>query len=107
MSPDQDAPPGGLIAGIVRQFLNSKLSILFILFSICMGAAAIFMTPREEEPQIVVPLADVIVTPSPFNADQLSTIHAIPEERIRILPLAVRDGKLQIAVVDPFDIWVE
>ena len=46
---------------IVSKFLHSNLSILLIVLSLLIGAAALFITPREEEPQIVVPLADVIV----------------------------------------------
>ena len=47
---------------IVRRFLYSNLSILLIVLSVIVGAAALLITPREEEPQIVVPLADVIVS---------------------------------------------
>ena len=46
---------------IVSKFLYSNLSILLILLSVVLGAAALTLTPREEEPQIVVPVADVIV----------------------------------------------
>ena len=46
---------------IVRKFLYSNLSILLIALSLIVGIAALLLTPREEEPQIVVPLADVMV----------------------------------------------
>ena len=46
---------------LVSKFLYSNLSILLIVLSILLGAAALMITPREEEPQIVVPLADVLV----------------------------------------------
>ncbi|MBW1801466.1 MAG: efflux RND transporter permease subunit, partial [Deltaproteobacteria bacterium] len=82
MSTDQDAPPGGLIAGIVRRFLTSKLSILFILFAVLMGAAAILMTPREEEPQIVVPLADVVVQAPGASAEEIEKLVSTPLERL-------------------------
>ena len=50
--------PAGRIA---RYFINSKLTPLIMVFSILLGLFAVFMTPREEDPQIVVPLADVYV----------------------------------------------
>ena len=45
--------------GIVHQFLDSNFSIILIIVSLLIGLAALFVTPREEDPQIVVPLADV------------------------------------------------
>ena len=58
---DNQSKPDGIIAGIVRKFLSSQLSIILIIASLCLGAAAILVTPREEEPQIVVPMADIYV----------------------------------------------
>ena len=50
------------IAGLVaRAFINSKLTPLFIAGALLAGAFAILMTPREEEPQIIVPMLDVMV----------------------------------------------
>ncbi|MFC1597089.1 efflux RND transporter permease subunit [Planctomycetota bacterium] len=49
------------LSRIVEVFLRGNLSVLLILISLIAGAIALFVTPREEEPQIVVPLADVIV----------------------------------------------
>ncbi len=46
---------------IVEKFLEGNLSIILILLSLIAGIAALTLTPREEEPQIVVPLADVYV----------------------------------------------
>jgi len=46
---------------IVEKFLTSNLSIIIIIISIACGLAALLVTPREEEPQIIVPLADVYV----------------------------------------------
>jgi multidrug efflux pump subunit AcrB len=46
---------------IVSVFLRGNLSILLIILSLAVGVIALLVTPREEEPQIVVPVADVIV----------------------------------------------
>jgi len=48
-------------SGILQAFLKGNLSILLILISLAVGVAALLITPREEDPQIVVPLADVMV----------------------------------------------
>jgi multidrug efflux pump subunit AcrB len=47
---------------IVRAFLGSNLSLILILFSLLVGVVALVATPREEEPQIVIPVADVFVS---------------------------------------------
>jgi multidrug efflux pump subunit AcrB len=47
---------------IVRAFLGSNLSLILILLSMTVGAVALMVTPREEEPQIVVPVADIYVS---------------------------------------------
>ena len=46
---------------IVGRFLDGNLSVILIVLSVIAGLAAMALTPREEEPQIVVPLADVYV----------------------------------------------
>jgi len=46
---------------IVGRFLDGNLSVILIILSVIAGLAAMTLTPREEEPQIVVPLADVYV----------------------------------------------
>lgn len=51
----------GFSGGIAQRFLNSKLTPLLTAFSLVLGIAAVFATPREEEPQIRVPMIDVAV----------------------------------------------
>ncbi len=46
---------------IVGAFLEGNLSVLLILMSLIAGIVALAITPREEDPQIVVPIADVLV----------------------------------------------
>ncbi len=56
------AKDNSFLNGVVRTFLEGNLVVLLILLSLVAGAAALWLTPREEEPQIVVPVADVFVT---------------------------------------------
>ncbi len=50
-----------LTVSIVRVFTTSHLSLLFLLISLVAGAVALSLTPREEDPQIIVPVMDVFV----------------------------------------------
>ncbi|NBV74744.1 MAG: efflux RND transporter permease subunit, partial [Methylococcaceae bacterium] len=56
-----DTATESLTVRIVRLFTTSHLSLLFLLVSLLAGAAALMLTPREEDPQIVVPVMDVFV----------------------------------------------
>ena len=49
----------GVAGKLAHTFLNSKLTPLFIAASLAMGAFAIAIIPREEEPQILVPMLDI------------------------------------------------
>jgi len=68
--------------GIVHQFLDSNFSIILIIVSLLIGMAALFVTPREEDPQIVVPMADVMVNAPGLSADQVEQLVATPLEKI-------------------------
>ncbi len=46
----------GMAGKLAAAFVNSKLTPLLIVFSILLGAFATIKTPREEEPQIIVPM---------------------------------------------------
>ncbi len=79
---DNQTEPVGIIAGIVRKFLSSQLSIILIVTALCLGAAAILATPREEEPQIVVPMADIYVKAPGANPAEIEKLVATPLERL-------------------------
>jgi multidrug efflux pump subunit AcrB len=51
----------GIAGRLAKQFINSKITPLLMLASLLVGIMATFMTPREEEPQIVVPLVDIYI----------------------------------------------
>lgn len=48
-------------AGRIAAFVHFKLTPLVILASLAMGVFSVLMLPREEEPQIQVPMVDVMV----------------------------------------------
>lgn len=70
------------LSGIVRLFLDSNLSIILIVFSLLLGAGALLVTPREEDPQIVVPLADVYVRFPGHSPKEVEHLVAAPLEKL-------------------------
>jgi multidrug efflux pump subunit AcrB len=51
----------GISGKIARFFINSKLTILLMVALMIIGVYSSFLIPREEEPQINVPMADIMV----------------------------------------------
>jgi multidrug efflux pump subunit AcrB len=51
----------GISGKIAKAFITSKLTPLIVFASLLLGVFAVIVTPREEEPQIVVPMIDVMV----------------------------------------------
>jgi multidrug efflux pump subunit AcrB len=49
----------GFAGKIARAFINSKLTPLIVVAALVLGLYAVLVTPREEEPQIVVPMVDI------------------------------------------------
>ena len=67
---------------IVKIFLESNLSIILILLAAVVGLAALGITPREEDPQIIVPLADVYVDFPGHSAAEVEQLVTTPLEKI-------------------------
>ena len=51
----------GISGKIAGAFIQSKLTPLIVIAALLLGFFAVIVTPREEEPQIVVPMIDVMV----------------------------------------------
>ncbi|KIH76155.1 Multidrug efflux pump subunit AcrB [Geoalkalibacter ferrihydriticus] len=82
MSRQSEAAPEGLIARLVAPFLRPQPPVLFMILALSLGLAALFLTPREEEPQIVVPLADVFVQAPGASAREVEQLVATPLEKL-------------------------
>ncbi len=67
---------------IVQAFLGSNFSILLILLCLGMGAVALLATPREEDPQIVVPFIDVFIETPGVSVEETQSLAAEPLERL-------------------------
>ena len=51
----------GISGKIASVFINSKLTILLMVAMMVIGVYSSFLIPREEEPQIIVPMADIMI----------------------------------------------
>ena len=85
MKGDSGKPVGGSpgVAGkVARAFIDSKLTPLIIIASILLGVFAVVMLPREEEPQIKVPMVDVMVAMPGFSAKEVEERATRPMEKL-------------------------
>ncbi|HMV51479.1 MAG TPA: efflux RND transporter permease subunit, partial [Blastocatellia bacterium] len=72
----------GLAGKVARAFIASKLTPLVIIASILLGLGAVVMLPREEEPQIIVPMIDVFVQMPGASAKEIETRITQPMEKL-------------------------
>lgn len=68
------AKPLGLSGAIAKRFMCSQLTPLLALIGLLMGIFAAMVTPREEEPQINVTMANVMV---PFPGASVADVEAL------------------------------
>jgi multidrug efflux pump subunit AcrB len=73
--------PLGASGRIAKAFLESKLTPLLVVASLLLGAFALLITPREEEPQIKVPMIDVFVALPGTTAEEVERRVVSPVEK--------------------------
>jgi multidrug efflux pump subunit AcrB len=71
----------GLAGRVAAAFLDSKLTPLLVIASLLLGAFAVLVTPREEEPQISVPMVDVFVALPGASAREVEQRLVTPLEK--------------------------
>ena len=72
----------GISGKIAHFFINSKLTILLMIGLMIIGTYSSFLIPREEEPQIKVPMADVRVGYLEQNQTEVETRFKKPLKKI-------------------------
>ncbi len=72
----------GFVRGIVDYFLETRNSVLLLIFALALGVSAVLLTPREEEPQIIVPMADVYAFFPGASAEEVETLVTTPLEKL-------------------------
>ncbi|HSQ18906.1 MAG TPA: efflux RND transporter permease subunit, partial [Blastocatellia bacterium] len=71
--------PAGKLA---QAFIKSKLTPLIIVASILLGVGAVLLLPREEEPQIIVPMIDIFVQMPGASAKEVEERVTKPMEKL-------------------------
>lgn len=79
---DSASNGGGLVARIVELSLTGPLAPLVLVAAALAGVLALWLTPREEEPQIVVPTADVAVAFPGASAEEVEALVSTPLEKL-------------------------
>ncbi len=74
--------PLGLSGRVAAYFLENQLTPLLALTALLMGAFAVLMTPREEEPQIDVTFANVMIPFPGASSEQVENLVATPMEKV-------------------------
>jgi multidrug efflux pump subunit AcrB len=74
--------PRGTAGRLAAAFLDSRLTPLLTAAAIALGAFAVFALPREEEPQIVVPMIDVMVAMPGASPAEVERRVTAPLERL-------------------------
>jgi multidrug efflux pump subunit AcrB len=72
----------GFAGKIVRFFIDSKLTPLIIIGAVLLGVGAVALLPREEEPQIVVPMIDIFVRAPGMSSKEVEQRVTKPMEQL-------------------------
>jgi len=72
----------GFSGNIAKAFIQSKLTILLMIAFLLIGGYSTFLIPREEEPQIQVPMADIFIGYPGASPKDVETKVAIPVEKM-------------------------
>jgi multidrug efflux pump subunit AcrB len=73
---------GGMAGAMARAFIDSKLTPLLVIAAVLLGLASIVLLPREEEPQIRVPMIDVQVSMPGAGAREVEERVTRPMEKL-------------------------
>ena len=71
----------GISGRITQAFIRSKLTPLLAVASLALGVLGLLATPREEEPQISVPMIDVVITMPGASPREVENLLARPTEQ--------------------------
>src|SRR5512139_1008029 len=79
---DDASSPLGISGRIARGFLHAQLTPLIALVLLLLGAFAVMVTPKEEEPQINVTMANVIIPFPGASSDDVHNMVTVPAEQV-------------------------
>ena len=80
--PHEETTSLGLAGNIARVFIDSPLSPLLLLASLFVGLLGLLFTPRQEDPEISVPMVDIFVSYPGASSAQVASLAINPLERM-------------------------
>jgi len=88
--PDYDVPPSATVGGhelgiagtIAKTFINSPVTPMLLIATLLIGLSGLIFTPRQEDPQIEVPMIDIFVSYPGTSASQVESLVTDPLERL-------------------------
>ncbi|NOR39691.1 MAG: AcrB/AcrD/AcrF family protein, partial [Gammaproteobacteria bacterium] len=88
--PSCDIPPSasidghelGLAGTIAKTFINSPVTPMLLIATLLIGISGLIFTPRQEDPQISVPMIDIFVAYPGTSASQVESLVTDPLERL-------------------------
>ena len=80
--PEESGPDLGMAGNIARVFIASPLSPLLLGATLFVGMLGLFFTPRQEDPQISVPMIDIFFSYPGASSQQVADLAMSPLERI-------------------------
>ncbi|PCH71642.1 MAG: acriflavin resistance protein, partial [Rhodobacteraceae bacterium] len=97
---------------LAKNFISSPLTPLLLIAMLALGLMGLVLTPRQEDPQISVPMVDIFFSYSGSSADQVASLATDPLERLmseiqgvdHVYSVSQRDGAM---VTVQFDVGEE
>ncbi len=92
----------GLAGNMARSFIHSPITPLLLVACLAIGVLGLMITPRQEDPQISVPMVDIFVQYPGASAAQVASLVADPLQRImseltgveHVYSASLRDGAM-------------
>ena len=72
----------GLAGNIAKTFINSPVTPMLLIATLLIGLSGLFFTPRQEDPQISVPMIDIFVSYPGTSVTQVESLVTDPLERL-------------------------
>lgn len=72
----------GIAGKVAQAFIDSKLTPLLMIVFLALGFYGTYLTPREEEPQIDVPMADIFIGYPGASPEEVERRISVPLEKV-------------------------
>lgn len=80
--PPKETLPLGLAGNIAQAFILSPLSPLLLMVTMFIGLLGLMFTPRQEDPEISIPMVDIFIRYPGVAAEQVAALAINPLERM-------------------------